>query len=46
MSGMAGRLDLDIELRDKLLTISAATMDRLLSEVRAVVRGGQRAVPE
>jgi len=37
-----GRLDLDIELRDKLLTISAATMDRLLSEVRAVAWGGQR----
>ena len=37
-----GRLDLDSELRDKLLTISAATMDRLLSEVRAVARGGQR----
>jgi hypothetical protein len=37
-----GRLDLDIKLRDKLLTISAATMDRLLSEVRAVARGGQR----
>ncbi|WP_287096262.1 hypothetical protein [Mesorhizobium sp.] len=37
-----GRLDLDGELRDKLLTISAATMDRLLSEVRAVARGGQR----
>ncbi|WP_411755882.1 hypothetical protein [Sinorhizobium meliloti] len=37
-----GRLDLDVELRDKLPTISAATMDRLLSEVRAVARGGQR----
>lgn len=37
-----GRLDLDGELRDKLLTISPATMDRLLSEVRAVARSGQR----
>jgi hypothetical protein len=37
-----GRLDLDAELRGKLLTISAATMDRLLSEVRVVARGGLR----
>lgn len=37
-----GQLDVDGELRDKLLTISAATMDRLLSQVRVVARGGQR----
>ncbi len=37
-----GRLDVSAELRDKLLTVSAATMDRLLSEVRVVARGGQR----
>ncbi|WP_037436745.1 integrase catalytic domain-containing protein, partial [Sinorhizobium fredii] len=37
-----GRLDLSTELRDKLLTVSAATMDRLLSEIRVVARGGQR----
>jgi hypothetical protein len=37
-----GRLDLDAELRGKLLTVSAATMDRLLSEVRVVARGGLR----
>ncbi|WP_234842846.1 integrase catalytic domain-containing protein [Sinorhizobium meliloti] len=37
-----GRLDLDIELRDKLLAVSPATMDRLLTEVRMVARGGQR----
>lgn len=37
-----GRLGLDGELRDKLLTISAATIDRLLSQVRVVARGGQR----
>lgn len=37
-----GRLDVGAELRDKLLTVSAATMDRLLSEVRVVARGGQR----
>ncbi|APG86941.1 transposase (plasmid) [Sinorhizobium americanum CCGM7] len=37
-----GRLDLSSELRDKLLMVSAATMDRLLSEVRTVARGGQR----
>ncbi|APG93350.1 transposase (plasmid) [Sinorhizobium americanum] len=37
-----GRLDLSSELRDKLLTVSATTMDRLLSEVRVVARGGQR----
>ncbi|MER9883499.1 hypothetical protein [Mesorhizobium sp. M0118] len=37
-----GQLDVDGELRDKLLTISAVTMDRLLSQVRVVARGGQR----
>lgn len=37
-----GRLDLSAELRDKLLTVSPATMDRLLSEVRVVARGGRR----
>jgi hypothetical protein len=37
-----GRLELNSELRDKLLMVSAATMDRLLSEVRVVARGGQR----
>ena len=37
-----GRLDLSPDLRDKLLTVSAATMDRLLSEVRIVARGGRR----
>ncbi|ASY61038.1 Mobile element protein (plasmid) [Sinorhizobium sp. CCBAU 05631] len=37
-----GRLDLSTELRDKLLTVSAATMDRLLSEIRVVARGGRR----
>lgn len=37
-----GRLELNSALRDKLLMVSAATMDRLLSEVRVVARGGQR----
>lgn len=37
-----GRLEVDAELRDKLLTVSAATMDRLLSEVRVVAGGGRR----
>ncbi|MER8880816.1 hypothetical protein [Mesorhizobium sp. M0684] len=37
-----GQLDVDGALRDKLLTISAATMARLLSQVRVVARGGQR----
>lgn len=37
-----GRLELDAELRDKLTTVSPATMDRLLAEVRVVARGGQR----
>jgi hypothetical protein len=32
----------DGELQGKLLTVSAATMDRLLSQVRVVARGGQR----
>ena len=36
------RLDVSAELRDKLLTVRAATMDRLLSEVRIVARGGRR----
>ncbi|WP_348628911.1 hypothetical protein [Sinorhizobium sp. CCBAU 05631] len=35
-----GRLDLSTELRDKLLTVSAATMDRLLSEIRVVASVG------
>ncbi len=37
-----GRLTLDGVLRDKLLTVSPATMDRLLTEVRIVARGGRR----
>lgn len=37
-----GRLELNTELRDKLLMVSAATMDRLLSEMRVVARGAQR----
>ncbi|WP_292176121.1 hypothetical protein [Mesorhizobium sp.] len=37
-----GRLELDAALRGKLLTMSPATMDRLLAEVRVVSRGGQR----
>lgn len=37
-----GRLELNNGLRDRLLTVSAATMDRLLSEVRVVARSGQR----
>ncbi len=37
-----GRLDLSSELRDKLLTVSATTMDRLPSEIRVAARGGQR----
>lgn len=37
-----GRLQLDGELCSKLLTVSAATIDRLLTEVRIVARGGQR----
>lgn len=37
-----GRLGLDDALRSKLLTVSPATIDRLLTEVRIVARGGQR----
>ena len=37
-----GRLEIDDGLRGKLLTMSPATMDRLLTEVCVVVRGGQR----
>ena len=37
-----GRLAVNDELRGKLLTVSTATMDRLLSQVRVVARGGQR----
>lgn len=37
-----GRLELDDALRSKLMTVSPATMDRLLTEVRMVARGGQR----
>ncbi|MER8402145.1 transposase family protein [Mesorhizobium sp. M1348] len=37
-----GRLELDAALRGKLLTMSPATIDRLLAEVRVVARGGQR----
>ena len=37
-----GRLDGDDELRGRLSAVSAATMERLLSQVRVVARGGQR----
>ncbi|WP_234842836.1 transposase family protein [Sinorhizobium meliloti] len=37
-----GRLELDDALRSKLMAVSPATMDRLLTEVRMVARGGQR----
>jgi len=37
-----GRLDLGAADRDLVLTISAATIDRLLSEVRVAARGGRR----
>ena len=37
-----GRISLAEDARARLLAISAATMDRLLSEVRLVARGGQR----
>ncbi|SEI21495.1 Integrase core domain-containing protein [Rhizobium tibeticum] len=37
-----GRLELDATLRGKLMTVSPATMDRLLTEVRIAARGGQR----
>nr|WP_258599148.1 transposase family protein [Mesorhizobium sp. AR07] len=36
-----GRLAPDDVLHDKLLTVSSATIDRLLTEVRIVARGGQ-----
>ncbi|WP_245492278.1 MULTISPECIES: hypothetical protein [unclassified Mesorhizobium] len=36
-----GQLGVHGERRDKLLTISAARMDRLLSQVRVVARNGQ-----
>jgi len=37
-----GRLELDDALRSKLMAVSPATMDRLLTEVRMVARRGQR----
>ncbi|HEV2901019.1 MAG TPA: hypothetical protein VGX71_24885 [Pseudaminobacter sp.] len=37
-----GRLAVDETLRGKLTTVSPATIDRLLTEVRSVARGGQR----
>ncbi|MFU0507632.1 hypothetical protein [Pseudaminobacter sp. NGMCC 1.201702] len=37
-----GRLGLDDALRSKLLTASPTTIDRLLTEVRIVARGGWR----
>ena len=37
-----GRLTLTAELRALLLAVSPASMDRLLSEVRLVARGGRR----
>ena len=37
-----GRISLAGDARARLLAISAATMDRLLSEVRLIARGGQR----
>ncbi len=37
-----GRLELGDELRQKLMTVSPATIDRLLTEVRIIARGGQR----
>jgi hypothetical protein len=37
-----GRISLAEDARARLLAVSAATMDRLLSEVRLVARGGQR----
>lgn len=36
------RISLAEDARARLLTVSAATMDRLLSDVRLVARGGQR----
>ena len=37
-----GRMRLGDDARARLLAVSAATMDRLLSDVRLVARGGQR----
>jgi hypothetical protein len=37
-----GRVQLDDEARARLLAVSPATMDRLLSEVRVIARGGRR----
>ena len=37
-----GRIRVDDEARRRLLAVSPATMDRLLSEVRVIARGGQR----
>jgi hypothetical protein len=37
-----GRIRLDDEARGRLLAVSPATMDRLLSEVRVIARCGQR----
>jgi hypothetical protein len=37
-----GRIRVDDEARRRLLAVSPATMDRLLSEVRVLARGGQR----
>jgi hypothetical protein len=37
-----GRIRVDAEARRRLLTVSPATMDRLLAEVRVIARGGQR----
>ena len=37
-----GRIRLAEDARARLLAVSAATMDRLLSDVRLVARGGQR----
>lgn len=35
-------LDLDLEIRDRLLSISAATIDRLLSPIRSKARGRKK----
>jgi hypothetical protein len=37
-----GRVRLADDARTRLLAVSAATMDRLLSDVRLMARGGQR----
>jgi hypothetical protein len=37
-----GRIRVDAEAHRRLLAMSPATMDRLLSEVRVIARGGQR----